>query len=36
MKILMATMGLDIGVAEYHIVELDMELLQYGHDLAIV
>lgn len=36
MKILMATMGLDIGGAETHIVELAKELKHQGHDLAIV
>ena len=36
MKILMATMGLDIGGAETHIVELAKELKQEGHDVAIV
>ena len=36
MKILMATMGLDIGGAETHIVELAKELRSDGHDVAIV
>ena len=36
MKILMATMGLDIGGAETHIVELAKELKSEGHDIAIV
>ena len=36
MKILMATMGLDIGGAETHIVELAKELKNEGHDVAIV
>lgn len=36
MKILMATMGLDIGGAETHIVELSKELKRMGHDIAIV
>lgn len=36
MKILMATMGLDIGGAETHIVELAKELKGRGHDVAIV
>ena len=36
MKILMATMGLDIGGAETHIVELAKELRSEGHDVAIV
>ena len=36
MKILMATMGLDIGGAETHIVELSKQLKQQGHDIAIV
>lgn len=36
MKILMATMGLDIGGAETHIVELAKELKQRGHDVAII
>ena len=35
MKILMATMGLDIGGAETHIVELAKELKAEGHDVAI-
>ena len=36
MKILMATMGLDIGGAETHIVELSKELKHRGHDILIV
>ena len=36
MKIMMATMGLDIGGAETHIVELAKELKNQGHDIAIV
>lgn len=36
MKILMATMGLDIGGAETHIVELAKELRHQGHEVAIV
>ena len=36
MKILMVTMGLDIGGAETHIVELAKELKHQGHDVAIV
>ena len=36
MKILMATMGLDIGGAETHIVELAKELKGEGHDIVIV
>lgn len=36
MKILMATMGLDIGGAETHIVELAKQLKQQGHDIVIV
>ena len=36
MKILMATMGLDIGGAETHIVELSKHLKKLGHDLLIV
>ena len=35
MKILMATMGLDIGGAETHIVELAKYLKAEGHDIAI-
>ena len=35
MKILMATMGLDIGGAETHIVELAKELKAEGHDIVI-
>lgn len=36
MKILMATMGLDIGGAETHIVELSKELTHQGHQVVIV
>ena len=36
MKILMATMGLDIGGAETHIVELAKELKHQGHDIIVV
>ncbi len=36
MKILMATMGLDIGGAETHIVELSKELKHQGHEVVIV
>ena len=36
MKILMATMGLDIGGAETHIVELSKELKHRGHDVVVV
>ena len=36
MKILMATMGLDIGGAETHIVELAKQLKSQGHDIAII
>ena len=36
MKILMATMGLDIGGAETHIVELAKQLKHQGHDVAII
>lgn len=36
MKILMATMGLDIGGAETHIVELAKELKHQGHDIVVV
>lgn len=36
MKILMATMGLDIGGAETHIVELSKQLKEQGHDVIIV
>lgn len=35
MRILMATMGLDIGGAETHIVELSKQLKARGHDVAI-
>lgn len=35
MKILMATMGLDIGGAETHIVELAKEMKRRGHDVVI-
>ncbi|MBQ9980866.1 MAG: polysaccharide pyruvyl transferase CsaB [Oscillospiraceae bacterium] len=34
-KILMATMGLDIGGAETHIVELSKELKRKGYDIAV-
>lgn len=36
MKILMATMALDIGGAETHIVELTKELRHQGHDVIVV
>ena len=36
MKILMATMALDIGGAETHIVELTKELKKQGHDVIVV
>ena len=36
MKILMATMGLDIGGAETHIVELAKELQSQGHQIIVV
>lgn len=36
MKILMATMALDIGGAETHIVELTKELRKQGHDVIVV
>ena len=35
MKLFMATMGLDIGGAETHIVELSKELKAQGHDVII-
>jgi len=35
MKILMATMGLDIGGAETHIVELSKQLQSQGHEILI-
>lgn len=35
MRILMATMGLDIGGAETHIVELSKELQQEGHQVIV-
>ena len=35
-KILMATMGLDIGGAETHIVELAKQLKTMGHDVVVV
>ena len=35
MKILMATMGLDIGGAETHIVELSKQLKAMGHDVIV-
>ena len=34
MKILMATMQLDIGGAETHIVELAKQLRKQGHDIT--
>lgn len=34
-KILMATMGLDIGGAETHIVELSKELRRRGYEVVI-
>ncbi len=36
MKIMMVTMGLDIGGAETHIVELSKELKRRGYDIQIV
>ena len=36
MRIVMVTMGLDIGGAETHIVELVKELKKQGHDVAVV
>ena len=36
MKILMATMALDIGGAETHIVELTKELRREGHEVIVV
>ena len=36
MKILMATMALDIGGAETHIVELTKELQRQGHEVVVV
>ena len=36
MKILMATMGMNIGGAETHILELSKELKHQGHDVIIV
>ena len=36
MKILMATMGLDIGGAETHIVELSKALQGRGHQVVVV
>lgn len=36
MKILMATMSLDIGGAETHIVELARELAAMGHEIVVV
>jgi glycosyltransferase involved in cell wall biosynthesis len=36
MKILMATMALDIGGAETHIVELSKALVRRGHEVLIV
>ena len=35
MKILMVTMGLDIGGAETHILELARELVRRGHDVTV-
>ena len=35
-KILMVTMGLDIGGAETHIVELSKQLRVMGYDVAVV
>lgn len=35
MKLLMVTMGLDIGGAETHIVELARELKRRGHDVSV-
>jgi polysaccharide pyruvyl transferase CsaB len=35
MKILMALMGLDIGGAETHVVELSRELTRQGHEIVI-
>ena len=35
-KILMVTMGLDIGGAETHIVELSKQLKLMGHDVIVV
>ena len=35
MKILMATMGLGIGGAETHIVELSKQLQREGHEIII-
>ena len=35
MRILMATMGLDIGGAETHIVELSKQLQSQGHEIMI-
>ena len=36
MKILMATMALDIGGAETHIVELTKALCRCGHEVVVV
>ena len=36
MKILMASMGLDIGGAETHIVELSRELVRQGHEVVVL
>ena len=36
MKILMALMGLEIGGAETHVVELSKELKRRGHDIVVV
>ena len=35
-KILMALMGLEIGGAETHVVELSKELRRMGYDIAVV
>ena len=35
MKILMATMGMDIGGAETHVVELSRELARQGHEIIV-
>ena len=35
MKILMALMGLEIGGAETHVVELSKELVRQGHDIVV-
>ena len=36
MKILMALMGLEIGGAETHVVELAKELKKIGHSVAVI